>query len=135
MGIFTFSNPFEAMSAEGQSDFFVTASCFPMIRDLLEFYSADIPKDSDLENYCIGKESGCYNSFLASVSGLRVLVEILHELGPDQDFEPLHSAPERPSRLINKPGEYPSMQCRMDTLKYGLEANPERPECWFPSSI
>ncbi|MCR9204310.1 MAG: hypothetical protein NXH75_07025 [Halobacteriovoraceae bacterium] len=129
--IFSFSNPYERMSVEGQADFFVTKVCTPLIYDLLEVYTFDYDEREEMISFCLGKKPECYSSMIAIESGMTTLNEILFDLGKDESFSLGRSSLRIAPRILDLAGEYPSMQCRIDTLKAGIEDHQERPSCWY----
>lgn len=120
--IFTFSNPFELMSVEGQADFYATNICLP------EVIEATFPDQTD-EWY--------YGESLKWVKEVtQVYDHINHEyFGINQEWSTDERDPSVIDTINLNPGSYPSLQCRLDTMVSGLGAivneTSERPRCWF----
>lgn len=121
-------NPFEKLSAEGQADFFATSSCY---RELKEKERTIHQMKDDLDH------------FMKMLMTLMRLQNIhVPDLAPHRETPSLAKA----DQTLDQMGEYPSLQCRLDTLLKGLECSGveavtgqcldqkiERPACWFHS--
>ena len=118
--IFTFKNPYEGLSTEGQADYFATSSCLTEI----------LPQKSPEEHFAIiEKTIEIYDSINAQFFNI-------HE---NYSFET--PDPSIVQETIRKAGEYPSLHCRADTMIIGLGNSlsqnsdlysfKERPSCWF----
>jgi hypothetical protein len=126
VGIFRIKNSYPNMSAEGQADFFASASCFKRIK---KFLNSDSDSGSDLIS--IQKTLDTYREILKTV-------EIDHDYVDATDISFGVAL-----RTIKKPGKYPSLTCRAQTLRQGLSCQeflPSgnctnivelRPSCWF----
>jgi hypothetical protein len=124
VGIFRIKNSYPNMSAEGQADFFAVASCFKRIKKFLN-------SDTGSDLISIQRTLDTYREILKTV-------EIDHDYvdATDISFEVALST-------IKKPGKYPSLTCRSQTLRQGLSCQeflPSgnctntlelRPSCWF----
>ena len=124
VGIFSIKNSYPNMSAEGQADFFATASCFKRIKKFLN-------SDSSSNITGIQNTLDTYREILKSAN-----INQPHVAATDIAFETTIST-------IKNPGQYPSLTCRAQTLRQGLSCqeflssgsctNTEelRPACWF----
>lgn len=97
-GIHTFRNPFENLSVEGQADYFATKEC---LNKLWPKENSRIEKS--IENVAI----------------------IYQEINNDffqlfEDFSIHESSKGKVQETLSRPGVYPSLQCRVDTMLAGL---------------
>lgn len=119
--------PFDPISAEGQSDYFATKSCFHRLMDGEDHLAAlgDRGIPSRVRSLCAGLGDGnqaalCVRAAFASLDFLRLVFEFAISLET--------ADPTVVERTEFK--GYPGRQCRLDTLVAGA-AGLERPACWF----
>lgn len=109
-------NPFENLSVEGQADFYSTNIC--------------------IKGYM--NETGATEAtIMAAVSNLmQVYLQVLQqELRTKVSLPKLETESQFVTdRILDLPHEYPSLQCRLDTLVAGLKQSQvslDRPKCWY----
>lgn len=112
----SFRNPYPNMSVEGQADFYSTNVC-------IKKYARENALAEDI----------LYASFIKTISLYR---DILHEQTNTNLLLPSIDTPSNyvTNRTLDAVHEYPSLQCRLDTLISGLqqiEGSEDRPLCWF----
>lgn len=121
-------NPFEKLTVEGQADFFATSSCYKEIQQK-EKTNEQMKDDLD--------------QFVQVLMSLMRMQDIhVPDIAPHRETPSLAKA----TQTLDQMGEYPSLQCRLDTLLKGLEcsgveastgqcyeAEIERPACWYKS--
>lgn len=142
--IFTVRNVYENMSVEGQADFFATSVCAPKVEHLLEQTNFD----PILESFCIGKREDCLSTLMGIRSAADTYIEILASQNYHTSYSDLFDVSHFiTDRILNFANEYPSMQCRVQTMVQGLSCfeiledgnclneNEQtielRPRCWF----
>lgn len=144
--IFSFKNSYVSMSAEGQADFFSTSVCMPLLKGI--FDSSPDYKDGGMDEFCDEKRADCILSVEATENALDTYIEIMKSHGDNVERGSIFSLVEgRTDRTLDKPGEYPSIDCRMLTMVNGLSCievkesgrcllsnglvEELRPACWF----
>ncbi|TNF27336.1 MAG: hypothetical protein EP319_11820 [Deltaproteobacteria bacterium] len=142
--IFTARNKFEKMSVEGQADFFASTICAPLVESFL----TETTDDPILLSFCEGKRSDCLTTINAIRSAADSFVEILAGYNYHDTYTSLFDVSRFQSdRTLNYAGEYPTMQCRVQTMVQGLscfeiledgtclneigQTIELRPKCWF----
>lgn len=119
-------NPFQNLSVEGQADFFATSSCY---RELFEQQRTKEQMKDDLDQLVVVFER------LMELQNIHVPTSRAHRDTPSIA---------RASVTMSMAFEYPTLQCRLDTLLAGLDCRGvdeisgacqtpeiERPACWF----
>jgi hypothetical protein len=115
-------------TTEGQSDYFSTKVCLPVVMKYLEQLRA-ISNNPYLAKLCglqkKYKTELCKRMFTALESDMA----FFDYLGTPVAFE--NYATEVALEINRDPSFYPSSQCRLDTMIHGL-LGLERPMCWYP---
>lgn len=119
-------NPFQNLSVEGQADFFATSSCY---RELFEKQRTKEQMKDDLDQLIVVFER------LMELQNIHVPATRAHRDTPSIA---------RASVTMSMAFEYPTLQCRLDTLLVGLDCDGveevsgacqtpeiERPACWY----
>lgn len=137
------------MSCEGQADYFAAAQCFHRVIKEMPQLLDILPESRDL-----GLSQKCDESYQSEVDrrvcriGIRASAELteiyqhtLARMDMPQIF--LHRfSSEMTDRTLNYVGEYPSLDCRFQTMSHGVLCNElrggecldsqwMRPACWF----
>lgn len=114
-------------SAEAQADYFATSECLPNVfkhdgksEDVVS--RLPIGLKEQFSNYC--SDASCLRILWATYNAVTVF-NSLHseELMPDFNTPDL-------SEVSHTDREYPSLQCRMDTMLAGAMGI-DRPRCWY----
>ncbi len=113
---------------EGQSDYFATKVCLPIVFKYLEQTTKS--NDSDyIERLCATQSLYemplCKRLFTA----LEADIFYFQYLGDETSFEEFSN--NIAVDLDKEPTAYPDSQCRIDTMIHGI-LKLERPQCWFP---
>lgn len=121
--IFSFSNPFKFMSVEGQADYYATNVCLPKILER-EFPNTTAQWRYFEASRWIEEVAEVYSH----ING--------HFFGIEEDWSMDGHDDSIVQKMNLTPGSYPSLQCRVDTMKAGLlgllqEDDVQRPNCWF----
>lgn len=132
------------MSAEGQADFFATADCgkkiFAEVK-LDEDYS-DLPKESlDLCDGTQLDERLCLQLIKTSKRVIDIYTDIVSEIDGISYKEVSYVKKDitQTDRTLVYVGEYPGLQCRLDTMLAGISFDKDekkeelRPGCWYKS--
>lgn len=118
----------EGSSVEGQSDYYATAVCLPLVLKYLK--QTRPPKARPVHTSFCGRQSRydlrfCQRMFAALESD----VEFFKRNG-DYVYFDAHSNVQAAS-IDTSPSFYPDAQCRLDTMIHGI-LGLERPVCWYP---
>lgn len=117
-------------SAEGQSDYFSTKTCLPVVFNYLK--ETELPGQ---ENYIYGlcqRYSKDLELCLRSMEALRSDIEFFETLGDSVYYN--EASTNEQSTLDFSDSYYPDTQCRLDTMIHGI-LQIERPKCWYPNGI
>lgn len=116
-------------TTEGQSDYFSTKVCLPVVMKYLE----QLRKSSEniyLEKLCKLQNNYSEDSCMRMFTALESDMAFFKYLGTPVSFE--NYATEVAFEINRNPSFYPSSQCRLDTMIHGL-LGLERPICWYPT--
>ena len=135
------------MSNEGQADFYSTSQCFRNLQKI-------IPELNLTPSLNLVLTEQCYNSYKikddidSCLSGLQtardlalVYQEAMNKIGIPTSFQETFSN-EITERTLNFVDEYPTLECRYQTLVHGIlcadvsngecvDSKWSRPQCWF----
>lgn len=119
------------ISFEGQSDYFATRDCITAILAKIAPYKKLVPlnaRQKEIRQHCgANDQSICSRVLLGALALTAYYAEL------EQRTAPLLSTPDR-SEADETTQRHPESQCRLDTFRAGLFAQP-RPRCWYkPSS-
>lgn len=137
------------MSCEGQADYFAAAQCFHRVLKELPSMTNALPKleAGDLAQKCDESYHAEVDRLLCRI-GIRAsaeLTEIYQHTLAKMDMPQLflhRFSSEMTERTLNYVGEYPSLDCRFQTMSHGVLCNESRegecldsqwmrPACWF----
>ena len=120
------------MSVEGQADYFAAKSC--LVRVFKKMNWLDSSLDQDFLYNCLLRPvdqdvcNSVLNSVLKTMNSYTQILKQYYNL--DSEFSTLERSAYSVQDSLVKAGEYPSLQCRFDTMIAGI-ANMDRPSCWF----
>lgn len=114
-------------SAEAQADYFATSECLPKVfeRDGLSEQIVAAMSEltrKELVNYC--SDAACLRTLAAAQNAVIVFNSLHHD-----ELLPRYSTPDQSIAEVTE-REYPTLQCRMDTMLAGALSQ-SRPVCWF----
>lgn len=135
------------MSCEGEADYFSTSVCFRKLAKLVAELKLEKAFEGELNNECYlsfstnGDREICLSGLKIARDLAIVYQDILTVMGFPTTFQNRFD-PSVSDRTLNYVGEYPTLECRYQTLVHGLlcaeKENGEcldprwmRPLCWF----
>ena len=117
-------------STEGQSDYFATKVCLPVVFKYLK--QTKKPRfNRSIENLCRRQVRYNLNLCKRMLSAVSVDIAWFRSYGEYVSFDRRSNYIE--VELNTAPDYYPEAQCRLDTMVDGVLGK-ERPECWFPKN-
>lgn len=117
-------------TSEGQSDYYSTAVCLPIVFKYL-IQEIELSQDNYITDLC-KRYSDAPRFCMRSLIALESDIAFFATLGDVVDF---NSASTNISTQLNQSDSYyPDSQCRLDTMIHGV-LQLERPKCWFPEGI
>ena len=135
------------MSCEGEADYFSTATCFRKLAELVSELKTKSAVESELSNECFlsfhtqSDREICLSGLKIARDLATVYQEVLTVMGFPTTFQNRFDSTIT-DRTLNYVGEYPSLECRYQTLVHGLLCAEKeegecldprwmRPLCWF----
>lgn len=114
-------------STEGQSDYFASKVCLPIVFKYLEDRKIRT-QNNYVHNLC-EKFTGLHSDCLRLFSAIEADIIFFRYLGTETSFST--RATEEAQGINRTDSFYPTAQCRLDTMSNGA-LGLERPLCWFP---
>jgi hypothetical protein len=124
-------------SVEGQSDYYSANVCLKKIF-LIDTDETPISSTlpSEIQTMCQSEYQNqkdiniCLRTIAAGYAWLSYYADLFQKFGVNQYMRPPKFL-EKEKPGVSNSKEYPSLQCRFDTILNGA-LNKERPNCWFP---
>ncbi|AYF44028.1 hypothetical protein BALOs_1018 [Halobacteriovorax sp. BALOs_7] len=122
--------PFKSSGSttEGQSDYFATKVCLPIVFKYLNELR-EINSNPTYESICSNQIMHNSNTCLRLLTAMEADQAFFKTTGDEVYFD--HFSNEVATELNTDASYYPDSQCRFDTMIHGI-LNIERPICWYP---
>jgi hypothetical protein len=118
-------------SSEGQSDYYATKTCLPIVFKYLE--KSKLPSQGNyIFDLCSRAENVNVEFCLRALTALESDIVFFESLGEKVSYSDFSTF--RATELNDASRFYPDSQCRLDTMIHGV-LQLERPWCWYPNGI
>lgn len=118
-------------TAEGQSDYFATKVCLPIVFKYLK-QKRSINENTTYQQLCEKQAAHDNNTCLRLLTAMEPDIAFFKSLGDEVSFDRFSTHIQE--ELNTNASYYPDAQCRLDTMINGV-LELERPICWYPTGI